>query len=79
MPAKRKRAGPSDPAAENFQRAYTALRSHPMFTPLIEHAQIIREERNLCPPTGWAVVTTNGYIHVHPKRRGEPAESRHDL
>ena len=74
MPAKRKRAGSSDPATENFQRAVAALRSHPMFTPLIEHARIIREERNLCPPTGWAVVTTNGYIHAHPKRRGEPAE-----
>lgn len=45
-----------------------------MFAPLFQHAQIIREERNLCPPDGWAAVTTNGYIHVHPKRRAEPAE-----
>jgi hypothetical protein len=74
MPTRRKRAGAGDPATENFLRACGTLRAHPLFAPLMTHAQIIREERNLCPPAGWAVVTTNGYLHVHPKRRGEPAE-----
>lgn len=32
------------------------------------------EEHNLCPRDGWAVVTSNGTIHVHPKRRAAPEE-----
>lgn len=74
MPAKRKRAGQVDPATESFLSACATLRTHPLFAPLWEHAHVVRRERNLCPVTGWAVVTTNGYVHVHPKRRGEPAE-----
>ena len=74
MPRKPNRAATPDPATENFQRAGATLYAHPLFAPLYRHAQIIRQEPNLCPPAGWAVVTTNGYLHVHPKRRGEPAE-----
>lgn len=74
MPTKRKRAAAQDPATENFLSACATLRAHPLFAPLYEHVQIIRQSHNLCPPTGWAVVTTNGYIHAHPKRRGDPAE-----
>lgn len=74
MPTKRKRTGAVDPATENFLRACETLRAHPLFAPLMTHVQVIRTEHNLCPPTGWALVTTNGYVHVHPKRRGEPSE-----
>jgi predicted metal-dependent peptidase len=63
-----------DPATENYQRGYELIRKHPMFSPLAEHSHIVRGENNLCPPDGWAVVTPNGYIHVHPTRRAEPEE-----
>jgi predicted metal-dependent peptidase len=29
---------------------------------------------NLCPPSGWAVVTSLGVIHLNPDRRGDPSE-----
>lgn len=38
------------------------------------HAQVIRQEGNLCPADGWAIVTSSGTIHVHPTRRAEPDE-----
>src|SRR5262249_5825908 len=38
------------------------------------HASVVRREGNLCPRDGWAVVTRGGEIHVHPTRRGDPAE-----
>lgn len=63
-----------DPATENVRAAVATLRAHPMFAPLFEHAVLVREPHNLCPPNGWAVVTTNGYLHLHPTRRAEPAE-----
>ena len=74
MAAKRKHGGQPDPATENFRSAFATLQKHPMFAPLLQHVVVIREERNLCPEKGWAVVTTNGYLHIHPKRRAEPAE-----
>lgn len=45
-----------------------------MFAPLLAHANVSRYEGNLCPPDGWAVVTSKGRIHAHPARRGEPEE-----
>jgi predicted metal-dependent peptidase len=29
---------------------------------------------NLCPPSGWAVVTSTGTVHLNPERHGTPAE-----
>ena len=29
---------------------------------------------NLCPPTGWAVVTSTGTVHLNPDRHGTPAQ-----
>src|SRR3954465_13524152 len=63
-----------DVATENYSKGYWALSRHPMFSPLRWHVHLVRREGNLCPKDGWAVVTSNGQVHVHPTRRGEPEE-----
>src|SRR4051794_21167661 len=63
-----------DIAAENFQKGSMALGWHPMFSPLLYHANVVRREGNLCPKDAWAVVTSRGHIHAHPTRRGDPEE-----
>jgi predicted metal-dependent peptidase len=64
----------TDVASKNFARGLATLNRHPMFAPLLAHAQVARHRGNLCPHDGWAVVTSNGVIHAHPTRRGEPEE-----
>lgn len=63
-----------DQATKQYREGLGFIAKHPMFSPLAQHAQFIREERSLCPEQGWAVVAVNGLIHVHPKRRAEPEE-----
>lgn len=63
-----------DIAYENFNYACLTIRQHPILAPLFAHTNVIRRESNLCPKNAWAVVTSNGNIHVHPTRRGEPDE-----
>jgi predicted metal-dependent peptidase len=71
----RKKGQPArDLAAENFERGVQLLRAHPIFAPLLAHSTVVRQEGNLCPKDGWAVVTRAGALHVHPTRRGEPGE-----
>jgi hypothetical protein len=64
----------NDIAYENYVKGYNIISHHPMFSPLLYHVHVIRTEANLCPEKGWAVITRNGYLHVHPTRRGEPLE-----
>jgi predicted metal-dependent peptidase len=63
-----------DIARENFEAGESLVRQHPMLSALWMHSTIIRQDRNRCPANGWAVVTLNGAIHVHPTRRGDPEE-----
>lgn len=64
-----------DPASKNFTDAFTFLSRHPMFAPLLAHAHVVRNDTNShFPENGWASVGQDGYIYVHPKRRGEVAE-----
>ncbi|MHB8125322.1 MAG: vWA domain-containing protein [Desulfitobacteriaceae bacterium] len=71
---KKKNALQTDIALENYLRGYRIVEQHPMFSPLLAHVHAIRSKDNLCPDNGWAVMTRNGYLHVHPTRRGEPME-----
>lgn len=64
----------TDIATLQFMQGCDILREHPIFAPLLCHANINRQSGNHCPPQGWAVVTSNGAIHVHPTRRGSPEE-----
>lgn len=63
-----------DLATKHFQEGYHLIENHPMFSPLVSHASINRQEGNLCPDEGFAVVTKGGTIHVHPKKRATPEE-----
>jgi predicted metal-dependent peptidase len=73
MPRKAANA-PRDPASENFEAGQALVRAQPMLSGLWMHSHIARQEGNRCPKDGWAVVTLNGAIHVHPTRRGAPEE-----
>jgi predicted metal-dependent peptidase len=76
MPRRRRGAdnGPRDPATENFEAGVKLVRAHPMLNGLWVHSTVVRREGNRCPKDGWAVVTLNGVIHLHPRRRGTPEE-----
>lgn len=76
MPGKKAKKGSAtrDIAAENFEKGRWALATHPMFSPLLYHAYILRRDGNLCPKDAWAIVTNRGYVHVHPTRKGDPEE-----
>lgn len=71
--ARAKRRG-DDPATKAFRAGEALVFGHPMFRPFRGVVWIHREERNRCPEAGWAIVTSNGAIHVHPRRRGAPEE-----
>ncbi len=71
---KKKNIPKNNIAYENYVKGYSIINSHPMFSPLLRHVHDVRKEGNLCPEKGWAVITRNGYLHVHPTRRGEPLE-----
>ena len=70
----RKKGQSIDLATKQFQEGYKLLMNHPMFTPLASHAHFNRQEGNLCPEEGYAVVTKDGSIHVHPKKRATAEE-----
>ena len=72
--SKKKNTSRTDIAYQNYIEGYNLIEGHPMFSPLLSHVHVVRQEGNLCPENGWAVITRNGYLHVHPQRRGEPLE-----
>ena len=74
MPKRSRRGALPDPATRNFQAGLAALQQHPMFAPLAWHAHVGRHADSRCPPKGWAIVTSRGYIYVHPTRLAEPEE-----
>lgn len=63
-----------NPADEAFNKGLAAVNANPILQSLYMRARLVRTDGNACPADGWAVVTTNGSIHVHSRRRGEPAE-----
>ncbi len=74
MARKKSKRAQIDPATQNFNQGVEILHRHPMFAPLLYHANLVRRQGNLCPEKAWAVVTNNGDIHCHPTRRGEAEE-----
>ncbi|MCP4109388.1 MAG: peptidase [Desulfobacteraceae bacterium] len=63
-----------DPATSAYLQGLKLLEANPMFGPMLEYAHIIRDENAPYPRTGWASVTINGSVYVHPKRRALPEE-----
>ena len=70
----KRRQAQLDVALQNYLRAVDLLEKHPMYAPLVARVRFIRKEHNVCPEKGWAVVTKEGTIHVHPTRRAEVNE-----
>ncbi len=62
----------TDPATQAFSEGMSQVYQHPLFEPFMDYTQIIRREGNLCPEQAWAVLTTSGDIHLHPKRLAKP-------
>jgi predicted metal-dependent peptidase len=71
----RRQAARKDPAAQRRELGLDLVRRHPLFAPLasrvIWHAG---QDDELCPPDGWAVVTSLGHVFLNSRRRGEPEE-----
>lgn len=57
-----------DPATKKFIEAKRIIRQHPMFALMMDAACIIRSEKKPYPHDGYAIVTIDGIIYVHPKR-----------
>ena len=74
MARKKSKRAQIDPATKNFNQGVSILHRHPMFAPLLYHANLVRRQGNLCPEKAWAIVTNNGDLHCHPTRRGLPEE-----
>ena len=68
-----------DPATEAFERGFKKAATHPIFGPLVRNLWVVRAANNRCPPNGWAVLTGDGQLHVHPTRRGDPDEWAHAI
>ena len=65
----------SDPALEAVEAGWRKVRGHPLFAPLITwNVGWVRRDDHVCPPDGWAVLDSDGTIHVHPTRRADAAE-----
>ncbi len=69
-----KKDGGRDIAFEKYALGAEMVASHPMFAPLWSHANVYRHDNKIVPDDGWALVSANGIIHVHPRRRAEPEE-----
>lgn len=64
-----------DPATEARLAGRAAIAAHPLFAPLLGAAWMEdRKGLSSCAGGGWAVVTANATIHLHPTRRGAPEE-----
>jgi hypothetical protein len=77
--SQRKRQAPTDPASEAFEEGWARVENHPLFGALATRRYLVRNERSYCPPDGWAVTVDDGWLHVHPSRRGTPEEWSHVL
>ncbi|MEO8396030.1 MAG: peptidase, partial [Chloroflexota bacterium] len=64
-----------DEATQQFSEATILLAEHPVFSLLHQRARIYRHESGASyPRKGWAVVTSNGDIYVHPTRYADSRE-----
>ncbi len=71
-----------DIAAQKFELGLSSLRSHPLFSALVMHAEFVRRNdssHNQVPRDGFCVVQADGKIRVHPTRRAEPGEWQYVL
>src|SRR5262249_33777000 len=60
------------PAREKFESGLEWTGGHPLFGTMLSRAKVVRSEDKPYPREGWAYVTPNGTIYVHPHRLAEP-------
>ncbi|TGA96365.1 hypothetical protein [Streptomyces sp. MZ04] len=60
-----------DPATEAYLKGLALVRSNPALDSL--EANFCRTGCRVAPPHGYALVDSDGCVHVHPTRRAEPA------
>jgi predicted metal-dependent peptidase len=72
--ARKQREKKVDPATEAFRAGRRMAAANPLLSPLLDEIYVYREQQDLCPSDGWAVVASNGVIHVHPTRRATPEQ-----
>ncbi|RYX84607.1 peptidase [bacterium] len=70
---------PTDPASEAYHAGCSTLYEHPIFASLLRYARVERRntndgKNNGVPRDGWAIVSNDGTIRVHPTRRASPGE-----
>ncbi|WP_217595348.1 VWA-like domain-containing protein [Cohnella sp. GbtcB17] len=61
------------PASQNpwdltFREAVGEMLTHPLFSPIAQHAHFNRDKNNSCPEHGYCVVDARGVLYAHPKR-----------
>src|SRR5215469_5261159 len=61
-----------DKAVMKRHQGLIAVEQHPIFGPLAHHVHFVYD--GLCYGDGWAIVTSNGEIHVNGGKHGEPEE-----
>lgn len=75
MSRQRRRAKQEDPARKALADGFTLVSRHPGLSGLASRAHLVAgAAESRCPKGGWALVTSNGHIHVEAGRRAEPAE-----
>jgi len=72
--ARKRRSADDDPALRAFLAGRGLVWQHPLFGALSGHANIFRRDAGRVRDDGWAVVTMDGDIDVHPRRRQTPEE-----
>ncbi|MFD7588159.1 hypothetical protein ACFV84_22335 [Kitasatospora sp. NPDC059811] len=72
-PSVQKGAKKPDPGAEVFAEGVRLLRQNPAFD-AVPADFCRRDDCGLAPTGGWAVVDSDGTVHVNPRRRAEPDE-----
>jgi predicted metal-dependent peptidase len=74
MAARKRSKNPPNPAAEAFFAGCRMVYEHPLFARLYGQARIVCRTGTGVPDDGWAIVSPDGYVYVHPTRRQTPEE-----
>ena len=72
--SKKKHSWEDDKRWQNYVEGFQMVNKHPVFKPLLARSRENSQKVNLCPDSGWAVVTPGGEIHVNAGRSAEPQE-----
>ncbi|RYG24049.1 peptidase [bacterium] len=69
-----KKKARENPATKARVAGWEALRTHPLFLPLVARAYVIPYGEGQNPKGHWASINSSGHLYVDANRRAEPAE-----